>query len=159
VSQIPSSTMSVTVGPAVTDGEIDEIVSALDEADVNAVVAPFPQRMGLPVEPLVLAIEVPLGVLGAFLLEAAGRKVRNAIVRVVDRHRRESTDGGDPDRVVMTIYDEHRRVRLDLTSEALTDERLWASLSPLTGIPDAGPVSLRWDRSSASWRIEPATDQ
>jgi hypothetical protein len=161
VFQTPSSTMTVTVGPATTDSDIDELVSALDEVYVNAVVAPFPRRMGLPVEPLALAIEIPLGVLGTLFLEAAGRKVRNAIARVVDRHRRRSTptDGGDLDRVVMTIYDQQRRVRLDITARALTDDRLWASLSQLTSIPDAGPVSLRWDRSSGSWRIESAADQ
>jgi hypothetical protein len=148
----------VTVGPAAIDSDINDLVSALDEADANAVVAPFPQRMGLPVDPLVLTIEVPLNVLGTFILEAAGRKVRDAIARVVERHRRGPTNGGDPDRVVMTIYDEQRRVRLDLTSEAVTDERLWASVSQLTGIP-AGPVTLRWDRSSASWRMESAADQ
>jgi hypothetical protein len=149
----------ITVGPAVIDSDIDDIVSALDEADVNAVVAPFPQRMGLPVEPLVLTIEVTLSVLSEFILQTAGRKVRNVFAKVVDRHRRGPTNGGDPDRVVMTIYDEQRRVRLDLTSEAVTDERLWASVSQLTGIPDAGPVTLRWDRSSASWQIESAADQ
>jgi hypothetical protein len=159
VFQTPSSTIIVTVGPAVIDSDIDDIVSALDEADINAIVAPFPQRMGLPVDPFVLAIEVPLGALGTFILEAAGRKVRNAIARMVDRHRRGPTNGGNPDRVVMTIYDEQRRVRLDLTSEAVTDERLWASVSQLTGIPDTGPVTLRWDRSSASWRMESAADQ
>lgn len=156
MSQAPSPTMTVTTGPAVLDGDIDEIVSAIDEAGVDAIVEPFPQRMGLPVEPLALAIEIPLGVLGTFILGAAGRKVRNAITKVVDRRRLASHD---LDRVVMTIYDPERRVRIDVTPKALADERLWVAISQLTGVPDGGPVSLRWDRSSASLRIESATDQ
>ena len=155
VPQTPSSTMTITVGPTVTDGDIDEIVSALDEADLDAIVAPFPQRMGLPVEPLALAIEVPLGVLGTMLLQATGRRLHNAIARVARR----KSGGGDTDRVVMTIDDPKRKVRIDATSAAMTDDRFWDAVAQQANIPDTGPVTLRWDSSSASLRPEPTPNQ
>jgi hypothetical protein len=153
MARIDPHAVTVTVDADLASSDIDEIVNALDEAGIDAIVAPFPRRMGLPVEPLTLAIEIPLSVLATAVLQGTGRKAWTAITRVIGRRRRLPADTKDPDPVVLTIYDAQRRVRLDITSGSLADERLWASISRLTGIPDAGPVSLRWDHESATWQV------
>ena len=151
----------ITVFGEISTGDLDELVAGLDEAGLDAVIEPAPNRMGLPGLDLVeLAIEIPLETLGAVLLTTAGRRIWEALAVVVRRLLRRAPNRHEPvgrkeEDVVVTVHDVHARLRLDLTLQDLGDDRLREELARLAEVAGTqGPVTLRWNAETGGWSAD-----
>lgn len=158
----------ITIGDDCRAEEVDELARLLDEAGLDAVVEPAPRRMGVPgVDLVVLAVEIPLQLLGTLLLTTIGQRIWQAIGAFVRRRRAgraaaEPVTAGSPAAgpdVVVTVHDPRRRIRLDLTLQDLADDQLLAELARLGEVATTpGPLTMVWDATTAGWRTKPADE-
>ncbi|HZM84479.1 MAG TPA: hypothetical protein VFC19_52840 [Candidatus Limnocylindrales bacterium] len=150
----------ITVFGEISAGDLDELVASLDEAGLDAVIEPAPNRMGFSGLDLVeLAIEIPLETLGAVLLTAAGRRIWEALTvlvrRLLEREPRRPEPVDRNEDVVVTVHDVHTRLRLDLTLQDLADDRLLEVLARLGLVArKEGPVPLRWNAETGGFTVD-----
>jgi hypothetical protein len=101
-----------------------------------------------------LAIQIPLETLGALLLTAVGQRIWKTIAAIA-RRRRHPHPTTEANHVVVALHDSRTRIRLDLTLNDLTDDRLQAELASLSEIAKtAAPVVLRWNAATAGWHAQ-----
>lgn len=144
----------ITVSQGFPDDKLDEILEFLDEGGLEAVAGPVPGRMGLSDELVSMIITAPLDVLATVLLTAAGHKLWAAITTGIRRRRTRASAPSDDEQVVLTVFDAQAQVRVDLTLDDLSDDRVVGELGMLR---DLTGVVIQWDRPSGVWTVRPST--
>jgi hypothetical protein len=155
VSTTNPEAVSIYVSGDVPDDDIDELARVLDEAGLDAVVGPYPDRMGLVADLPGLLIEAPLDVAAAFVVTLAGQHAWRLLTRIARRRRDPARPTGGTDPAPVAIQDTDRRIRLDLTLDDLADPQVREQLASLRPLAETSTeLVLRWD-ASGGWRIQP----
>ncbi|TMQ91209.1 hypothetical protein ETD83_31980 [Actinomadura soli] len=133
--------------------DVDELLSLLDEAGIDAEVGPPHVRMGGAVEATVqILVQVSLENLGGILITAAGARLWKALRGLFDRDDEEGT--GDRDEIVAVIVDPATGDRVELTRGALRQSSLPDLLDLVNGRPgDRPPLVIVWNETSGTWHI------
>jgi hypothetical protein len=162
----------ITLYRDIPDDELDELVSLLDDAGLDAEVGPPQVRMG-PVSDSVLqmVIEAPIDALIAALTLDAGKRAWRFVTGVLRRDRGDRPKGAggqhgedrvdDDQEIVVVIVDPRNKDRIELSRNALDalDALEEAASLPehpdLFGRPpeDRPAVLVSWDDDAKRWRV------
>jgi hypothetical protein len=153
----------ITLYDDIPDDEIDEFVSLLDDAGLDAEVGPPQVRMGPTADAVLqMIIQAPIDVLTGALATIAGERAWRYITGILDRRRdaRRSGVGERDDRgeesdghqIVVIIVDSKSEDRIELSRNALHE----ASLPDLAAhfhkpAEDRSAVLVRWDDNTKTW--------
>ncbi|MFI0484422.1 hypothetical protein [Actinomadura sp. 9N215] len=141
----------ITLYRDLPDKDVDELLSLLDDAEIDAEIGPPHVRMGTLAEATTqMLLQISLENLSAVMITAAGMRLWKGLRTLFDRDDEESQN-----EALIVIIDPQTGHRIELTHSALHH----SSLSELLDLineqhpREPPPLIATWDETSSTWHI------